>query len=123
MMPPEKTAGKTARGRPFERGHDARRGGGRKGRSGRKPNAFKAFCRGILEDESTQAAIRRAAQDPTTRGFPALLALLARYGYGEPPTDVRISLAERLAGVSDEELAALEQASDEELAALAEEHG
>ena len=45
----QKTAKKTP-GTPFRKGHDPRRGGGKKGRSGRPKLAFKAECDRIARE-------------------------------------------------------------------------
>ena len=76
-MRTEKTARKTARGRPFSQGHDPRRGHGIKGRSGRKPlvyrDALKTLDQPALEtlglalEKGTWSVRVRAAQDVLDR--------------------------------------------------------
>lgn len=65
--------------------------GGKKGRSGRKPFPWKELCRDILHDAATQETIRRAAQNPETRGYAALLKLLADHSEGVPVQQVRVT--------------------------------
>jgi hypothetical protein len=50
--------------------------GGKKGRSGRKPFAFRMLARTILEDRKTQAELRRAAHDRSTPGYGTVIRLL-----------------------------------------------
>jgi hypothetical protein len=50
--------------------------GGKKGRSGRKPFAFRMLARTILEDRKTQAELRRAARDRSTPGYGTVIRLL-----------------------------------------------
>lgn len=64
--------------------------GGQKGRSGRKPLPFKEWCRDIVRDPKTQAAVREAAQDRSTPGFASVFKLLVSYDEGLPPQTIRI---------------------------------
>lgn len=65
--------------------------GGKKGRSGRKPLAWKELCRDILHDAKTQQVIRTAAQTPKTPGYPSLLKLLADHSEGVPVQQVQVT--------------------------------
>ncbi len=58
--------------------------GGKKGRSGRKPLAFKELCKDILEDENTETSMRAAARTPKLPGYAALIKMLASYADGVP---------------------------------------
>ncbi len=84
----KKTAATTARspinGAEIPLGAHPANTGGKKGRSGRKPMAFRVFCADILDDPETQERIRAAAQDPTTPGWVGLIKLLASYAVGPP---------------------------------------
>lgn len=51
--------------------------GGKKGRSGRPPNAFKAFCRELASSPEYQEAIKRAATDDKHDNFAAAAKLVA----------------------------------------------
>jgi len=64
--------------------------GGKKGRSGRKPMAWKALCKDILEDEETQKTLRRAAADSDTSGYPSLLKLLSDHAAGVPEETINV---------------------------------
>jgi hypothetical protein len=46
---------------------------------------FKRWCADVMYDPDVQAAIRRAAADPTTPGWVSLLRYLTHYGVGSPP--------------------------------------
>lgn len=77
------TAGNTAaRGRPFQRGADSRRGHGKRGRSGRHPDKIREVCRtefskrvkilaAIVDNEQEPAAVRIKAMET-----------LGKYGLG-----------------------------------------
>ena len=64
--------------------------GGKKGRSGRKPHAWKEFCAKTLEDKGTREAIEGALKDSHTPGYPALLKTIAGYAEGLPEQTVNI---------------------------------
>lgn len=54
--------------------------GGKRGRSGRLPRAWKEFARETLMDPEVQAVIRKRA----LKGHPAILKLLTDHGQGLP---------------------------------------
>lgn len=60
--------------------------GGKKGRSGRRPFAFTLFAQDVLESPKTKKAIRTAAADPQTPGFPSLIKGLYSIGAGREGT-------------------------------------
>ncbi len=65
--------------------------GGKKGRSGRKPNAFKELCREILDDEETREALRAAAKSPSAPGYGGIIKMLASYAEGVPAQKVEVN--------------------------------
>ncbi len=65
--------------------------GGKKGRSGRKPNAFKELCREILEDEETREALRAAAKSPNAPGYGGIIKMLASSAEGVPAQKVEVN--------------------------------
>lgn len=77
--------------------------GGKKGRSGRKPDAFKELCRELASGRATVASVRKILKDSTHPQFTAALRWASENGYGKPLQDVKIEhdvsdrLAERLA--------------------------
>jgi hypothetical protein len=87
----KKTATTAAPGRPFVAGPDARRGHGLRGRSGRKPDAFKALCRELVSSPETLAAASAILTDPTHPAWPGTFKALAAYGYGAPSHTVALS--------------------------------
>ena len=57
--------------------------GGKKGRSGRKPDAFKAFCQNVLGDAKVRAAARKIARNPDHPAWKGAVEWLAKYGHHE----------------------------------------
>ena len=80
---PIKTARKTA-GRSFQRGIDPRRGCGKKGRSGRKSDEFKAMCQALASSRAIELTIRNILQDAKHPAFLGALKWASAYGYGRP---------------------------------------
>lgn len=82
----KKTAKKTAKsprnGQEIPLGNHPGNTGGKKGRSGRKPMAFKLLAHDILHDPVTQAQLRKAAQNPKASGYSTLVLGLAKYSEG-----------------------------------------
>lgn len=70
--------------KPFQKGPDARRGVGKKGRSGRPPDAFKAFLATLRSDPKALAAVKRAAVDETGRNFATAWKLASDYDESKP---------------------------------------
>ncbi len=64
--------------------------GGKKGRSGRKPHAWKEFCGDVLAHEDTRDGIEVAARTPRLAGYVPLLKLLVSYSEGLPTQTVEI---------------------------------
>lgn len=58
--------------------------GGKKGRSGRRPESFAAFIRALHGDKAVREAIEDAAQDSASKGFSAVLKLMAEYDPERP---------------------------------------
>lgn len=56
--------------------------GGKKGRSGRPPGEFRDFLHRVRQDPKVRTAFRKAAQDPDSRGFAAVLRILVEYDRG-----------------------------------------
>jgi predicted RNA-binding protein YlqC (UPF0109 family) len=101
----EKTAIKTAKPSPrsgvsLPVGAHPGNTGGRKGRSGRPPNAFRAVLAAIRDDPSIQDALKQAAGDATSRNFGAAWRVLVDYDDEKPAK--RLELASPL---TDEERA------------------
>lgn len=76
-----KTAKKTAKpsgrnGNVLPVGNHPGNTGGKKGRSGRKPFAFRVLARSILQSPKVQKELREAAQDRTTPGYGTVLRML-----------------------------------------------
>lgn len=70
--------------------NDPRRGVGLKGRSGRKPFAWKEFCRDTLAHEDTKKGMELAARTPKLAGYVPLLKLLASYSEGLPVQTIEL---------------------------------
>jgi hypothetical protein len=65
--------------------------GGKKGRSGRKPDAFKALCRELVSAPATLEAAGAILADPQHPGWAPVFRALAAYGYGAPTQSVTVS--------------------------------
>jgi len=78
--------------------------GGKKGRSGRKPNWFKEFASDVLEATETQNAVRRKMVASFDPGYGQVLKTLAEYAFGKPDQKLLIShedLTGRVAATAD----------------------
>ena len=91
MAPPartEKTAAKTAvsplSGGRIPLGAHAGNTGGKPGRSGRPPEAFKALCRELVTRKETLAAVRKILREPNHPAFVGALKWATENGYGRP---------------------------------------
>lgn len=58
--------------------------GGKKGRSGRRPEAFKDFLARLRQSPGLHLALERAAQDETCQGFKSALKVLSDYDDDKP---------------------------------------
>lgn len=58
--------------------------GGKKGRSGRKPEAFTRFLARLRRDPALHDALKQAAGDPNSRGFSSALKVLSDYDKDKP---------------------------------------
>jgi hypothetical protein len=84
-----KTAIKTAKpsprnGNALPLGNHPGNTGGKKGRSGRKPNAFKNFLAQLRADPLARTAFETAARDATNRNFSSAWKLMADYDDEKP---------------------------------------
>lgn len=84
-----KTATKTARPSPrsgvrLPLGAHPGNTGGKKGRSGRKPEAFTNFLARLRQDPRLHQAIEAAAMDATSAGFKSALKVLTDYDDAKP---------------------------------------
>lgn len=89
------TAGKTARGRPFTRGKDPRRGHGKPGRSGRKPEEFKRWCGEQLHDKRKRQAISQVLGNADHPHFAKMWIWIASYGADRPPEELTLTVRDR----------------------------
>ncbi len=91
-----KTANKTARPSPrngnvLPVGAHPGNTGGKKGRSGRKPEAFKDFLSRLRQNPKLHLALERAAEDETCAGFKSALKVLTDYDDDKPAEKKQIS--------------------------------
>jgi hypothetical protein len=87
-----KTAGKTPRGRPFQKGDDERRGVGKPGRSGRRPFAITLAAQEITDKHDLLGVARDialSAEKDSDRL--AAIRLIVEYGYGRAPQHVTLA--------------------------------
>ena len=78
-MSDDRSAPRSANLRPFKKGYDPRRGHGKKGRSGRPPEAFRKFLARMRRDPEFQAAFERVLKDGTSKNWPSAVAALMKY--------------------------------------------
>lgn len=88
-MADAKTATKTAKPSPrngnvLPLGAHPGNTGGKKGRSGRKPEAFTKFLAKLRENPRLHEALEQAVSDPDSRGFASALKVLTDYDPEKP---------------------------------------
>jgi hypothetical protein len=86
-----KTGAKT--GGRFAKGPDERRGGGKAGRSGRKPDAFKAECERLADGvvlTKVRAYLNKKSGDPADPWFWKCAEYVTQYGKGRPAQSVTL---------------------------------
>lgn len=91
----EKKSGPIRDARGRLRGGNPGNSGGKKGRSGRKPLAFKRRCAEVLHENAVWKEIKTAARDRHSPNWVALLRWLAEYGEGLPPEEFTVDLRDR----------------------------
>lgn len=101
-----KTATKTAKsprsGAEIPLGAHPGNTGGKKGRSGRKRDAFKEMCRELASSSAVEGAVRVILKNPKHPAFIGALRWASEYGYGKPNQKFRVhadivhGLAERI---------------------------
>jgi len=76
----------------FKEGYDPRRGpgGGKKGRSGRKPDAWKEMMRKLVNRTSTLRALKRVLKNPQHPAWAGALKFAAEQAYGKPTQEIAI---------------------------------
>jgi hypothetical protein len=83
----DKSAHKSAPGRPFTGADDPRRGRGpKKGKGGRPPKAFKAFASDLAQDSELQDSLKAAALS----GDVSAIKLVIQYAEGLPVRTIRL---------------------------------
>ena len=80
----------------FRRGDDPRRGpgggsGGKKGRSGRRPNAWKQIMARCVTRGSTLRALNRVLKNDKHPAFIGALRFAAEYAYGKPQENLEVN--------------------------------
>ena len=95
---PPKTAKSPRNGQTIPLGAHPGNTGGKKGRSGRRPVKFSAFLKSLRDKPEVQEAIEDAATDADSKGFQAVLRVMADYDTDRPadkhqivgPIEVRV---------------------------------
>ena len=90
-MKPRKTGNKSARksapGKPFAPGDDPRRGKGpAKGApgAGRPPEQYREWCRSLVSDPKAEAEVMAILRNNKHPAFPVMYKALTDRGYGKP---------------------------------------
>lgn len=102
---PRKTANKAAKtGKPSGRngnvlpvGNHPGNTGGKKGRSGRKPDAFSNMLAKLRQSPALAKSLKKAIADPESRAFPSALKVLTDYDTERPTKKLMLSMSEELA--------------------------
>ena len=89
----ERMDGPSPRPGGFKKGHDNRRGpgGGKKGRSGRPPDAWKEIMRKLVNRESTLRTLKRVIKNSKHPAWLGALRFAAEYAYGKPTQDLTVT--------------------------------
>lgn len=90
-MAADNSARKSAPGRPFAQGADPRRGVGKKGRSGRKPNWLKDWCDDLLARPETKGQVEEILRDKDHAAFRAMWQAVADRAHGKPAQPIQHS--------------------------------
>jgi len=101
---PPKTATKTARPSPINGqrlpvGAHPGNTGGKKGRSGRKPDEFKAMMRALVSHDGAAKALQEIVNDPTHPQFVQAFRMAAEFGYGKAQQHIEHSGELKTGGV------------------------
>ena len=80
--------------------------GGKKGRSGRPPQAFKDFLAMLRDDPKAQQALEKAARAAGSKNFAAVWKVAVAYDETKPAQRVQIDVA-RISSMTDDELKAI----------------
>lgn len=89
----ERMDGPSPRPGGFKKGHDNRRGpgGGKKGRSGRPPDAWKELMRKLVNRASTLRVLKRVIKNSNHPAWLGALRFAAEHAYGKPSQDLTIT--------------------------------
>lgn len=98
-MAKEKTGKKTGKrtmvsprsGAEVPTGAHARNTGGKKGRSGRKPDAFKQFLRDVLDSPEAREALERVLQSDKHTAYASVLGKIISHAHGLPTQQVEVT--------------------------------
>lgn len=87
------------RGKPFVKGD--KRINRTKGGPGRRKNAYKKWCKRVLENPRTKRAVRRILHDEGSKAFPTMYKELAARAYGKPEQPVKLDATLKLEDLLD----------------------
>ena len=65
--------------------------GGKKGRSGRKPDAFKQFLRDSLDSEKARKAVETVLEDDKHKAYSSVLGKVIPHAYGQPTQPIEVT--------------------------------
>jgi hypothetical protein len=80
--------------------------GGKVGRSGRPPEAFRDFLARMRQEPGVQDELERALKDRESKGFASALKVLVEYDTDKPVQRLKLSV-EALSEMTDDELEAI----------------
>lgn len=89
----ERMDGPSPRPGGFKKGSDERRGprGGKKGRSGRPPDAWKEIMRKLVNRESTLRVLKRVIKNSKHPAWLGALRFAAEHAYGKPSQELTVT--------------------------------
>ena len=87
------------RGKPFTKGDE--RINRTKPGPGRPKNAYKKWCRRVLENPRTKRAVRSVLHDPESGAFATMYKELAARAYGKPEQPVKVDATLKLEDLLD----------------------
>lgn len=68
--------------KPFTKGADPRRGSGKKGRSGRKPDAWRAELQAMVSSDAVLDKLEMVLRDPNHPAYVGALKYASDHGFG-----------------------------------------
>lgn len=95
----KKTAKSPRNGAEIPLGAHPKNTGGKKGRSGRKPDWLKKFCDDLLADPTSKKQVKEILQDKNHPAFAAMWSRVADRAHGKPGQSVTLEAGATLSSL------------------------